>query len=115
MTIKIEVPDMNDSVSRVTLANKEFLIRFTWNDTYRYWSYGLYDTEHKPILHACKIVPFSPLNHFYALKNMPNGIFGCVTNQESVGRNDFKDGVAEFIFIPKSDLEGWEVGDAYEQ
>ena len=115
MTIKIEVPDMNDSLSRITLAKKEFLIRFTWNDSFGYWSYGLYDTEKNPIIHSMKIVPYSPLNHFYKSKDMPAGIFGCITNLKSIGREDFKNGHAEFLFIPNDDLEGWEVGDAYEQ
>lgn len=114
MAIKIEVPDMNDSISRVTLANKEFLIRFTWNDTHGYWSFGIYDTEEKPLIHATKIVPYSPLNHFYTSRELPDGIFGCTTNQKTVGRDDFKNGVAEFIFIPNGDLANWEVGDAYE-
>ena len=114
MTIKIEVPDMNDSISRVTLANKEFLIRFTWNHTYGYWSYGIYDTERNPIIHSMKIVPYSPLNHFYTSKEMPDGIFGCITNQNSIGRDDFVKGIAEFIFIPNGDLADWEVGDAFE-
>lgn len=114
MILKIEVPDMNDSISRITLAGKEFFIRFTWNDTYGYWSFGLYDTEKNPIIHSIKIVPYSALNHFYTSKDFPDGIFGCYTNRESIGRDDFKNGIAEFNFIPMSDLEDWEVGDAYE-
>ncbi len=114
MTIKIEIPDKNDSISRITLAKKEFLIRFTWNDTYGYWSYGLYDTEGNPIIHSTKIVPYSPLNHFYTSKNMPDGIFGCITKLKSIGRKDFVNGAASFLFIPNADLEGWEVGEAYE-
>ena len=31
--ITIEVPDMNDSVSRIVLNNTAYQIRFTWNDT----------------------------------------------------------------------------------
>lgn len=115
MTIKIEVPDMNDSISRVTLAGKEYFIRFTWNDASGFWCFGLYDTEQNPIIHSVKIIPYSPLNHFYSYKDMPNGIFGCITNLEKIWRNDFKNGLAEFIFIPNDDLDGWEVGDAYEQ
>lgn len=115
MTVKIEVPDMNDSLSRITLAHTEYYIRFTWNDTYGYWSFGLYDTEKNPIIHSMKIVPYSPLNHFYTARNMPDGIFGCMTNQTKIGRNDFVNGVADFIFIPNEDLDGWEAGDAYEQ
>ena len=29
----IEVPDMNDSVSRISLQGSQYQLRFTWNDT----------------------------------------------------------------------------------
>ena len=31
--IIIEVPDMNDSVSRIALNGKQYQLRFTYNDT----------------------------------------------------------------------------------
>ena len=40
----IEVPDKNDSISRITLSGKEYYIRFTYNPSYDYWSFGLYKT-----------------------------------------------------------------------
>ena len=39
----IEVPDMNDSVSRVVLSGTAYLIRFTYNDSKDYWKFSLYD------------------------------------------------------------------------
>ena len=47
--IYIEVPDMNDSVSRITLSRKEYYIRFTYNPSYDYWSFGLYNMKMEPI------------------------------------------------------------------
>ena len=41
----IEVPDLNDSMSRVVLNGKAYLIRFTWNDRGGFWKFGLYDTQ----------------------------------------------------------------------
>ena len=38
----IEVPDLNDSMSRVVLNGKAYLIRFTWNDRGGFWKFGLY-------------------------------------------------------------------------
>ena len=46
----ITVPDMNDSVSSVTIAEKEYLIRFTYNGTGDFWSFGLSDTDENPII-----------------------------------------------------------------
>ncbi len=39
--IAIEVPDMNDSVSKITLLGTQYQIRFTYNDTEGYWYFGL--------------------------------------------------------------------------
>ena len=114
MTISIKVPDMNDSVSQVTLANKVYNIRFTWNEYGRYWTFGLYDIDMNPIMHSKKIVPFAPLTHFYTSEIFPDGIIGCMSKLENIGRNDFVNGNADFIFIPNEDLDDWEVADAYE-
>ena len=46
----IEVPDLNDSMSRVVLNGKAYLIRFTWNDRGGFWKFGLYDTQSQPIV-----------------------------------------------------------------
>ncbi len=104
--IYIAVPDKNDSVSRITLSGKEYLIRFTYNPTYDYWSYGLYDINKKPILPMAKIVPFSPLLYFYKYTDLPDGQLGCFSAVERVGRNAFKDGKAKFAYIANSELEG---------
>ena len=53
----IEVPDMNDSVSRVVLSGTAYLIRFTYNDSKDYWKFSLYDSQNVPIVLGVKIVP----------------------------------------------------------
>lgn len=53
----ITVPDMNDSVSSLTIADKEYLIRFTYNGTGDFWSFGLLDTNNNPIISPTKMVP----------------------------------------------------------
>jgi hypothetical protein len=98
--ITIEVPDMNDSVSRVVLNGTAYLIRFTWNDTGGYWKFGLYDTQSNPIVIGIKIVPQFPLNVFYGVTKLPDGVFGVMTKLPRIGREDFKDRNATFIFCP---------------
>lgn len=98
--IKIEVPDMNDSVSRIVLSGKAYLIRFTYNDTCDYWKFSLYDTQNEPIALGIKIVPRFPLNVFYGVTKLPDGVFGVMTKLDRIGRNDFLDGNAQFIFCP---------------
>lgn len=99
--IIIEVPDMNDSVSRIVLNGKQYLIRFTYNDTGGYWNFGLSDALGEPIVMGVKVVPRFPLNVFYyGVAELPMGVFGVMTELDKVGRADFREGRASFIFAP---------------
>ena len=103
--IIIEVPDMNDSVSRIVLNEIAYLIRFTYNHTKDYWKFSLYDTQNEPIVLGVKIVPNFPLNVFYGVTDLPFGVFGAMSNLNRIGRNDFVDGKAKFIFCPAETAE----------
>lgn len=98
--IEIIVPDFNDSFSRAVLSGKQYLIRFSYIDTFDYWTFGLYTTLQEPIVEGIKIVPQFPLNLFYDNRNMPNGVFGVFTELEKVSRDDFLNGKAVFAYIP---------------
>ena len=102
----IEVPDMNDSISTLSIDGKEYGLRFTYNETYDYWNFGLYDEKWTPLIAMTKIVPNFPLFQFYTSVDLPDGIFGCISKMETVGRRAFADKTAEFIYIPNSELEG---------
>ena len=101
--IMIDVPDLDDSLSRIVLSGIVYLIRFTYNHTYDCWSFGLYDTQQVPVITGVKIVPQYPLNLFLAKDGMPQGIFGAYSEKEKIGRNDFKDTKAAFTFVPYLD------------
>lgn len=101
----IEVPDMNDSVSTLSIDGVEYGLRFTYNEKYDYWSFGLYDADNEPIIGMTKIVPNFPIFHFYRDTNIPDGIFGCLSDIDTVGRQAFNEKTAEFIYIPNSELE----------
>ena len=81
----IEVPDMNDSVVKVSLQSRLYQLRFTWNDTGGYWMLGVMDSLGTPL---------------FGRDDMPSGIFAVLTEKESVGRQDFADGTARFVFVP---------------
>ena len=98
--IIIEVPDLNDSVSRVVLGDKQYLIRFTYNDTFDFWKFSIYDGQNNPIILGIKIVPGFPLNVFYGVSDLPDGFFGVISKLDRIGRNDFIEGNAKFIFYP---------------
>lgn len=102
----IKVPDMNDSVSRLSVDGKVYRLRFTYNEKFDYWSFGLQDDSGRPIIAMTRIVPNFPLFHYYTYREAPDGVFGCLSKAENVGRQAFKDGTAEFVFIPTVELEG---------
>lgn len=106
--ITISVPDKIDSTSRVTLSGKDYFLRFCFNPTFGYWSFGLYDASMSPLLPMVRVVPMFPLLHFYKTDtDLPDGILGCFSTTEDIDRDAFKDGVAKFVYIPNSELEGW--------
>lgn len=96
----ITVPDMNDSFSRVVLGGSAFLLRFTWNDTAGRWMWGCYTTDRAPIIEGVRVIPSFPLNIFCGRPGLPDGAFGVISERESVGRQDFINGNAQFVFIP---------------
>lgn len=96
----IDVPDMNDSMSRISLKGTQYQIRFTYNDTGGYWTFGLYDSFGNPIRIGTKIVPRFPINLFWGVEETLVGVFGAITDLDKIGRSDFADGKAKFVFIP---------------
>ena len=102
----IEVPDMNDSMSTLTIDGREYALRFTYNEKYDYWSFGLYDAGLDPVVSMVRIVPNFPIFHFCTGTGIPDGIFGCLSDLDTVGRNAFRDKTAEFVYIPNAELTG---------
>lgn len=100
----IKVPDMNDSMSSLSIDGTEYLIRFTYNERYDYWSFGLYKGDGEPIVAMTRIVPNFPLLHYHTDAALPDGIFGCLSDTDEVGREAFNDRTAEFVYIPNAEL-----------
>ena len=98
--ITIEVPDLNDSVSRLMLGDVYCQIRFTYNDTKDYWYFGIYNEKEEPVAIGIKIVPNMVLNMFFGVNELPKGAFGVITKLDRIGRNDFVNGKAKFVFAP---------------
>ena len=98
--LEIKVPDLNDSFSRVVLGKKQYLIRFTWNETSGCWSFGLYTLHREPLATAIRIVPNFPLNLQIVRDDYPQGVFGAYCGLEKIGRKDFAEGRAVFAYVP---------------
>lgn len=105
MITVITVPDYNDSFSRVVLAGKEYLIRFSYNFSGDYWTFGIFDHNQNPYVQGIKIVPNSPLNFFSLCHGLPEGLFGALSTKQNIGRDDFKENRAQFIFFPAEDIK----------
>ena len=103
MIKEISVPNLNDSFSRVVLDNEQYLLRFTWNETSKRWSFGLYTMQRKPIAIGIRIVPNFPLNLQIVNDDFPQGVFGVFCNFESIGRDCFAEGRAKFSYISREE------------
>lgn len=101
----IEVPDMNDSISTLSIDGKKYGLRFTYNEKFDYWSFGLLDEDKKPIIAMTRMVPNFPILHFYTGRDIPNGVFGCLSDIDTVGRYAFVNKTAQFVYIPNVELE----------
>jgi len=97
--IDIHVPDYNDSFSSVVLDGRQYLIRFSWNDSAGRWCFGLYTMQKGPIAIGIRIVPRFPLNLHIADERFPGGVFGVFCDLPGVGRYDFTEGRAAFAYI----------------
>ena len=106
MTI-IQIPKQyKDSFSRVVLDRKEYLIRFTYNETFDYWVFGIYDLDRNPIASDMRIVPNYPLNHYNRSDDAPSGVFSAVSLSESdvIGSEELNSGDVGFVYIPYDEL-----------
>jgi hypothetical protein len=50
-------------------------------------------------------VPNFPIFQYYTDAQIPDGIFGCLSDIGTVGREAFNDLTAEFVYIPNVELE----------
>ena len=103
--IYIGVPDMNDSISNITIDGTEYKLRFTYNETFDYWNFGIYNSKGFPLVSMIKIVPNFPLLFPYTNIDLPDGDFGCISDLGKIGRNDVVNSLSDFVYIPRSDLE----------
>ena len=95
----IDVPDLNDSYSRIVLQGTAYFIRFTYIHSLDCWTFGLYDMQRAPIIQGIKMIPNYPLTNIYTTAKLPDGQFYVLTNLSRVGRNGFRNGSAKFAFV----------------
>lgn len=99
---QIFLPQEHDSFSEVTINGERFLLRFSYNDTFDYWSLGIYELNRTPIIAGMKIVPNIPLNLFIRLRRLGDTYFIATSKHQHIGWRDFWDGAAQFWMVTKT-------------
>ena len=101
---KINVPTYEDSIGGITLSNQRYEIRFTHNFECDFWTFGLYTATGNPIFEGIKIVPNYILNPIGNFPNSPPGVFVADSKQEKITKNDFQNGLAQFLYVPYNEF-----------
>lgn len=100
-------PDSNDSLTRLVLNNKEYVFHFSYNYHGDFWTMGIYENYTTPIVTCIKVVPEYPLTHFLEIAELPEGIIFVETTLERIGRKDFVDGNAQFVFVANDEFDAY--------
>lgn len=97
-------PDKNDSFTRIVLDGEEYLFKFAYNYSGEFWSLGIYSSEDEPIVSDIKITPSFPVNwYFRQYISLPKGMLAVITSLETIGRDDFSNGNAKFVYITEAE------------
>ena len=98
---QILIPQEHDSFSAMNINGGQYLLRFSYNDTFDFWTLGIYELNRKPIIEGLKIVPNFPLNLFLRLRRFGDTFFIATSKQQRIGRRDFWDDNAQFWMVTK--------------
>jgi hypothetical protein len=99
--MQIIVPIEHDSFSELTINGERFLVRFSYNDTFDYWTFGIYERNRTPIIAGLRVVPHFPLHLFSLNRRFENTSFIASSNQENIGLRDFWNENAQFWMVTK--------------
>lgn len=100
-------PDSNDSLTRLVLNGKEYVFHYSFNYHYGYWTMGIYEDYTTPIITCIKVVPEFPLTHYFKMVELPEGYIFVETTLERIGRKDFANENARFVFVTYEELEAY--------
>lgn len=100
----IQIPKQNDSMSRVVLDGTEYFLRMTWNTEGEFWSFGVWSNIDTPIVSGIRVVPECSLTRFARGVGIPSGVFYVFTTKNTIDKEDFWNGSAEFAYIPAEEV-----------
>lgn len=100
-------PDNNDCLTRIVLNSKEYVFHFSYNYSADFWTMGIYENYTVPIVTCIKVVPQYPLNCYFEMAELPDGVIFVETTLERIGRKDFVNGNARFVFVSNDELDAY--------
>ncbi len=98
-------PDSNDSLTRLVLNNKEYVFHFGFNYHFDCWTMGIYENYTVPIVACIKVVPEFPMTCYFKMAELPEGHIFVETTLDRIGRRDFADGKARFVFVSNDEFD----------
>jgi hypothetical protein len=101
MQTQIFPPQEHDSFSELTIKSERLLVRFTYDDTFDFWSFGIYELNREPIVEGLRIVRNFPLLLYFPRARFGGIDFIAACNRQNIGRRDFWDGNAQFWMVMK--------------
>ena len=102
--IIISVPQLNDSLSRIVLDGKECFLRFSWNTEGEFWSFAIWKSWDTALVSGIKVVPNYPLTETVNASGMPQGVFAALSNKTAIGKEDFWNGLASFVYASPDEV-----------
>lgn len=111
----IDFPTENDSMIDFEIDNSVYQLRFTYNESFDYWCFSLYDDDDNCLIAMVKIVPNFPLYFFYQIDGVPSGVFAAVSDKEHIGYDDFRNGTAQFIYMTQAEYDASDEEDEAEE
>lgn len=108
MMIKIKLPDLNDFIIQTTIDLVVYKFHFSWNDRGQYWTFEIMDQQKNLLLGRTKCIPNYNVLPQFKNEFIPEGsiIFLHYDKKATtIGRNDFTNGLAEFLYLSKSEVE----------
>lgn len=101
----ISVVDSPDIVHNVTIDDINYKLRLMYNIN-GFWVLHLWDYNENPLITNIKVVPGVPLLLNKHCFDVPKGEFIVVCDDECVGRDSFKNGRANLVYLTESEVNG---------
>lgn len=106
--LQISIADHNDFIEPATLDGTLYKLHFAWSP-HGGWGLDIRDGQNSDIIRGIAVVPNFPLLDGYRRHGgIPPGELLAIVNDtaiQQIGRRDFVEGRASFIYVPESEVQ----------